>query len=168
MKKILIGSLLLCASAFSAEPAKTQRAEMWKGQSPGTRFNIGAMGGLAIVGSSAGGVLLGNVAVKILNRGFVGNDINDQVFVETQVGPVFFAGSTHVNLNFHLRWDFHKDEDVSLYALGGAGSLISSNVAMSSQFYPRFGLGAMYHFAMVSARAEISHESITAGVQFDF
>ena len=120
---------------------------------------------MAALHGSVGGVVHGTVGFKVLDRGFVGGDINDQVFFELQGGPEFILGSTYFGPSGHLRWVFHRNEDVSLFALGGFGGLLGTGV---TQFAPRFGVGALYHMEIVDIRAEMSHNWITAGVQFPF
>lgn len=157
MKRLLLVLGLLSLNAYGAAD--------WKGTSPDTLFTVGGQAGMAIRGSRVGGVVHGTVGFKVLNRGFVGGDINDQVFFEVQAGPEFIFGGTYFGLSGHLRWVFHRNEDVSLFALGGFQGFMGTGV---TQFSPRFGVGALYHLDIVDVRAEISHNWLTAGVQFPF
>jgi len=160
MRAIIVYLSLFSFSVLSA-------SESWKGQSPVHEFTGGAIAGMAIVGGSVGGAILGNIAKKILHRGFV-SDINDQVFIELTGGPVFASGETLIGLSTHLRWDFHKDEDITLYGLGGLGGFIATSRTASTIFFPRFGIGGFWHLEVLSLRGEISHEWITLGVNFLF
>lgn len=144
--------------------------EDWKGTSPTNEFTLGAHTGLAIINDQAGFAVLASAAKKIMNRGFV-PDINDQLFVELQIGPVFVQSTTALFCGMHLRWDFYKDDDWSFFALGGLGITQTSSGfptgGSQSQVYPRFGVGAVWSFAdIVAVRLELSHEFIGAGLQF--
>jgi len=139
-------------------------AEDWKGPSPGHQFTVGGLGGLAMVDGTAGFALLGNAGVKILNRGFV-PDINDQVFLEADLGPVFFSGFTDLLVDTHLRWDFHKDDDWTFYALGGLEGLFSSGTLGHNQVNPRFGIGTIWELWQgVAVRAEVSNDLLALGI----
>src|SRR5476651_2727118 len=104
MKKIYLVLVALFASVGQPSYGAKPSHEAWKGASSANEFTAGVMGGMAIDGSNVGGVLLGNVAKKIINRGFA-PDINDQVFLEVQAGPEFYSGATVFGLSTHLRWD---------------------------------------------------------------
>jgi len=162
----LLFSSPLFAAESKAPPPASQPNETWKGPAPENHFTVGGMGGMAIVGNSVGGVILGSVATKIVNRGFV-PDINNQVFIEFQAGPIFLSNFTVLGTSLHLRWDFHKDDDLTLYGLGGMGALLLGSNDFPSEFYPRFGAGVIWHLVAFDIRAEVSHEWITAGVQFN-
>ncbi len=141
---------------------KNSEAPLWKGVSDPSNFKLGAMGGLGILDGTVGLTLLPYVSTKIINRGFVGGEINDQVYAELQLGPTFYYGFTNVFYSLHLRWDFQKDEDWALYALGGLAGDIYRN-----QFivFPRVGVGAMLSLTdLIALRAEVSHEFIGVGV----
>jgi len=162
MKTIFLAMLLVTATSFGAP---TKAHEDWKGDSPDTQFNLGFGGGLAFNGpSSVGGILLGSAATKISPRGFV-PDINNQVFLEVQAGPEFFRTLTVFTGSLHLRWDFHRNEDLSLFAVGGLGTRLASGL---TQFYPRLGLGMFYRFDVVDLRLEISQNWFVIGASFDF
>lgn len=151
----------------SAQPARA--AEDFKGEPPATEVTFGALGGLGIINSRAGFSLLGTAAKKIVNKGFA-PDINNQVFIEVQAGPMFLSGGPAFVYSAHLRWDFPKDEQWTLYALGGLGGY-ATGADLGSQWllFPRFGVGAMMYLNdNLSLRAEVSHELIATGVSFAF
>jgi hypothetical protein len=139
--------------------------EEWKGPDRGSEFNFGALAGLGLLDGSAGFALLGTVAQRIAKRGFV-SEINDEVYIEAQLGPLFMSQGTALMYGAHLRWDFHKNKTLSLYALGGFGGMVlGSSLGSRVEFYPRVGLGAIFHVSeLVSIRTEFSHELIGAGV----
>src|SRR5690349_16359031 len=99
--------------------------EPWKGKPYDFKFNLSVMAGAGIIGSQVGFGLNGLVAFKIDHDGFL-DDINDQVFLELSGGPVFMQGSTLGAWSAHLRWDFHKNETWSFYAIGGFGGNFGS------------------------------------------
>jgi hypothetical protein len=143
--------------------------EPWKGPSPEEDFSVGAMAGVGFLNSDPGFTLLGTAAVKILDRGFVG-DINDQVFLEVAFGPLIQSTGTDLAYSLHLRWDFHRDDEFALYAIGGLGGVfVTEAIRGDTVIYPRFGIGLLYDVALnVSIRAELSREWMTAGVIFRF
>ena len=110
-----------------------------------------------------------NAAKKILNRGFV-NDINNQVFLEFELGPVFRDGADPFLYSVHGRWDFQKDSQWTFFAIGGlAGHYYHVADKSHVGFYPRFGIGSFYHIVdNVSIRAEVSHELIAVGASARF
>lgn len=164
-KNVVIATLVLAANAFGAP-------KDFKGEAPSQNFHLGAMGGIGVIDSRVGASFQGTAAVKVMNRGFA-DDINNQLFVEAQFGPLFVAGTTAFQYSFHLRWDFIKDYDWTFYGLGGLGGVITGPsytpiaagpTVASSIFYPRFGVGAMWGlFEFVSIRFELSHEFIGLG-----
>jgi hypothetical protein len=150
-------------------PAKpTVKAEEWKGVDRSSDFDAGALAGLGLLDGSAGFALIGTVAQRISKRGFI-SEINDEVFVEAQLGPLFMSQGTALVYGAHLRWDFHKNESLSLYALGGFGGMVlGSSLGSRVEFYPRVGLGAFFHLTEnVTIRTEFSHELIAAGVMIE-
>ncbi len=151
----------------AAEPEVS--SEPWKGPSEPYAFTASFMAGYAPVVDSGGFILLPSIARKLVDRGFV-PDINNSVYIELAMGPVFKSGDDAFAYSAHLRWDFTKDLDWTFYAVGGFGGLVVNYPGSSSHlFYPRFGLGAMLHFTdQLAARAEVSHEWTTAGVVFSF
>ncbi len=142
-------------------------AEDWKGQPPSQEFTLGGLFGLGIVDSSGGASVLGSVAKKILNQGFV-PDINNQVYVEAEVGPLFTSGTTVFFYSGHLRWDFQKDDLWTFYALGGlAGDVTGAKLGDHWELYPRVGVGALWNIGMNwSVRGEVSHELIAVGINW--
>jgi hypothetical protein len=151
-------------------PRSTDVAEIWKGPSPKEVFTVGGVTGVGIVDGFAGFTLLGQGAIRILSRGFIGGEINDQVFAEVQFGPVFAGGTTFWLYGAHLRWDFNRDEDVTFFATAGLGGTIAGRTMLNQvEFYPHLGLGLFWHFANnISLRAEISHAIMGLGVSFGF
>ncbi|MBC7387563.1 MAG: hypothetical protein H7301_15535 [Cryobacterium sp.] len=171
MKKILIS--LLCVFAISsafAAPVKPTVAthEDYKSYQPNNNFTMGASGGFGLVDTHGGFSLIGNVATKIVKDGWV-PDIVNPVFLEVEFGPIFTSGATFWEYSAHFRWDFVKDRNWTLFALGGFGGSIADNkwgdrVAV----HPRFGVGAFYSLDALDLRFEFSHELITAGISLPF
>ncbi len=153
---------LLLALSLSA-PAAFAEAEAWKGEPDNHDVSIGALTGLGIRDGEAGFTLLGTLGFKVVRKGFV-PDINNSVSGELQFGPARAYGRTYMNYSAHLRWDFQKDANFILYALGGVGGYTGQG---SFTMFPRVGLGIMYDMAKTFLwRAEISHELIGVGVVF--
>ena len=78
------------------------------------------MAGLGVAGNSLGFGLNFAAAFKILHQGFI-DDVNDQVFIELIGGPLFVSGTVAGFYGAHLRWEFHKNDMWTFYALGGLG-----------------------------------------------
>src|ERR1041385_5050312 len=85
---------LLACLAILPLSARAGNDESWKGPSDKSRVRFSAMSGLALVDDFAGLGIIGAASVKILNRGFV-QDINDQIWVEFEAGPLFYNGTTN-------------------------------------------------------------------------
>lgn len=142
-------------------------AEDWKGSPSEKEFSFGLQGGLGIWDGAPGVGVAGSVGKKILNQGFV-PEINNQVFVETQFGPLYVKSHFTFMYGIHLRWDFQKDERWALFALGGLGGNITT-AALGSRwdFYPRFGIGAFLNIDQrFRIRFEVSHEFTSVGAVF--
>ena len=158
-----------------AKEAVTDSTKDWVGRSNDTEFQLDGLAGLGVVDNSIGFALMGAVSKRILERGFVA-DINDSVFIETELGPMFTSGTALFMYSLHLRWDFQLNPDWAFFAIGGlAGDIYSgsngNSTASGSHFelYPRFGIGAFWQVApQFRLRAEISHELIVAGASFPF
>lgn len=159
MNRLLLGLLAFVVVQPVFGAAAKIEGEQWKGTPPTTDITVGFLGGMAIRGSSVGGVLTGNIAKKIIDHGFA-TDMNNQVFIEMQAGPEFISGRTLLGISTHLRWDFHKNVDFSLYGLGGLAGLFGTGV---TEFAPRFGAGAFWHLEYFAIRGEISHNWIMVG-----
>lgn len=135
-----------------------------KGALSESEWSLSALTGLGIVNSTYGFATIGALAKKILHHGFA-PEINNQVFVEIEAGPVFGIDGTPVFFSGHLRWDFQKDEQWRLFALGGLAGHVGS--LGNDGLFPRFGLGAMMELDQgFSLRGEISHELLVAGLSF--
>jgi len=162
---------LICSSVVSlsvaapAPAAKSSEVEDWKGPSKESRVQVGGMGGLGIIDTTPAIQITGFAAFRVVKRGFV-EDINDAVWAELQVGPAITANGTGLAFMPGLRWDFHKDEAWSLYALGGVGGnyFTFGGPANRVAIFPRFAVGGFFHINwMTYLRAEISHEFIGLG-----
>ncbi len=167
MRTLLIAlSLILTFSTTSAFSQVTPEEE-FKGKPSSADLNFGALAGMGILDSSAGFNLVGAIAKKIVNRGFI-SDLNDQVFVEIELGPLFVSGSTAWFYSTHVRWDFKRDSEWTFYALGGlAGHVTSQALGDRWTALPRFGVGTFWKVApMVTLRGELSHELIGVGVSY--
>lgn len=176
----IISLSLFSSVAFSAESrypsvvrnevsAVEKSTESWKGSSRENEFTAGVSTGYGIAENLGGITIRGNVAKKIINRGFV-PDINNQVFFELDLGPVVRDGADPFLYSVHLRWDFQYDEQWTFFALGGlAGDYVSDGGFTSVGVYPRVGLGTFLAINdIVAFRADVSHELITVGAAFRF
>ncbi len=157
------------APAVPATPGSNLEPEapQWKGKPYDTRFQFSALTGVGLMGANTGFSLYGAAAYKLLHEGFL-EDINDQVYLEVMGGPIFVSGNVGGVVSGHLRWDFHRTEIWSFYALGGIGfefgGLALGNIKM---FHPRFGAGVMWNlFEFLSFRGEVSHEFTGIGVVY--
>jgi hypothetical protein len=171
---VVIAAQLVGACAHAAPPAKsapaqdsaTAAAEDWKGEPPVIEVDFGALTGLGFYGGTAGFALLGTVAKKVINRGFA-PDINNQLYFEAQLGPMFFENSTPWFISTHLRWDFIRNETWTPYALGGLAGYIGGNLNADWPVKPRLGLGSFWNVSpAVTLRGEVSSELFAAGVSF--
>ncbi len=142
-------------------------AEDWKGAPYKNELDVSAQGGLGILDGTAGFEMRGSIAKKIIDRGFV-PDLNDQVYIEAQPGILLIDGTSAFTYSVHLRWDFHKNEEWTLFALGGFGGAITgATLGNRFEFFPRFGIGARWDaFERVSFRFDLSHEFTGVGVMF--
>jgi hypothetical protein len=178
---LIMATLLSCTSSWAAgaqavpatrilqPPKVVDAAEDWKGSSEPSEISFGALAGLGVIDSSGGFAIIPSISKKIIDRGFV-PDVNDSVWIEAEVGPVFFSGATALFFSGHLRWDFIKDQDWTFYALGGAsGDVTSSGLGNHFQMGLRFGVGALWQMTpYLKLRGELSHELIVVGVDFPF
>ncbi|MCB0403423.1 MAG: hypothetical protein KDD51_01460 [Bdellovibrionales bacterium] len=163
MTRILNRSLAATFFAFCMFSHYSPAAEEWKGDPLQTNLSFAAMAGAGVIGGTVGFGLTGAIAVKIAHEGFI-PDINDQVFLEFQGGPLFLAPSAAAVYGLFMRWDFHKNDDFSLYSLGGVGGTVNP-----TRVYPRVALGMIYRLSGdLALRAELSHEFIGAGIAIDF
>jgi hypothetical protein len=169
-RKILspfLGLVLASASAIAA-PTTVSTGEPWKSYHPANNFTLGASTGFGLVDTHGGFSLIGNAAAKIVKDGFVPEIVNP-VFLEVEFGPIFVSGATFWMYSTHLRWDFVRNEDWTLFALGGFGGNIASNkYGDRTAFHPRFGVGAFYALEYFDLRMEFSHELITIGMSVPF
>lgn len=143
--------------------------EDWKGKEEDTQIAFGGLTGMGIIDSSVGYTILGTISKKIISDGFV-PDINNSVWIEGAVGPVFLSGATALSYNAHLRWDFVKDSFWTLYGLGGVGgnylSVTQNNFTVGrGEFFPRFGAGVFYKISpAIRVRGEVAHNLIAVGL----
>jgi hypothetical protein len=157
--------------AYSAQESDSGSGSSadFKGSSEFGDTAFGALAGIGVINDSGGFALIPTLSHKILPRGFV-PDVNDAVWVEAELGPVFFSGATALWYSAHLRWDFVKDDQWTFFGLGGlAGDVTPDALGHHFQLFPRFGVGALYSIVpYVKIRAEISHELIAVGVDIPF
>ncbi|MGE4233288.1 MAG: hypothetical protein AB7F43_08170 [Bacteriovoracia bacterium] len=157
---VLIALLTVALTRFSL-------AEDWKGEASSKQLSMSAMAGVGVVDGMAGPGLVATFAKKIVHKGFA-PEINNQVHLEGAFGPTFIRGETPLLYSAHLRWDFQKDLNWTLYAVGGLGGVIlPSAMGGGVELFPRFGIGIyLYLRDEISLRAELSHEFSGAGVSF--
>lgn len=177
MKKILtlasvfcVLSLLSAVSSVSAAPsaANISSGEDYKSVHPTNNFTFGAAAGFGLIDTHAGFSALGSVAAKIVKDGFVPEIVNP-VFLEIQFGPVFASGESFWMYSTHLRWDFVKDRDWTLFAIGGfSGNIANNKYGDRVTLAPRFGVGAFYSLDTMDLRFDFSREVITAGISLPF
>jgi hypothetical protein len=170
MKKrtwILVAWLALGASVgLNASFARAEEgqgaAEDWKGAPPTLKGDFGALVGLGWAGNDGRFAILGSAAWKVLEDGFI-QDINDQVYIETELGVGFGSTSTRFIYSVHGRWDFVKNAEWTPFAIGG----LSGGVDGSFNLSPRFGIGAFWNVSpQWTLRGEVSHDLVVAGVSF--
>jgi hypothetical protein len=159
--------LVLGVLALFFVGAQARATEDWKGTPDKAEFSAGMLTGLGVLDGSAGFALLATGSKKLVPQGFA-NDITNSVSLETELGPLFVASSSCFMYGVHLRWDFKKDEEWTLYGLGGlAGFITGSSLGNKFELFPRFGAGAMWKASeVVGFRMELSHELIAVGANF--
>ncbi len=167
MRTLITALVLVSTFASTSAFSQVTPEEEFKGKSSPVDLNFGALAGMGILDSTAGFQLVGAVAKKIVNRGFI-PDLNNQVFAELQFGPLFVASSTAWFYSAHVRWDFKRDSEWTFYALGGiAGHITGQALGDRWTALPRFGVGAFCKVApMLTLRGELSHELIGVGVSY--
>lgn len=146
----------------------TVQAEDWKGQPETSKWTAGAVTGLGIIGNNSGFTFLGTVSKKIIKNGFV-TGINDSVSIEGMLGPVAFIFPQGWIYSIHLRWDFIKDDQWTLFTVGGVGGNVVSSTTTLFLLAPRFGIGSFFKLQeTVYLRADVSHDLLGLGVNFRF
>ncbi len=165
---IFLIAVVTLTSVVSAQEIESS-AEPWKGTPPDKEIHVGALAGLGIIDTTPGFALIGMASKKILSEGWI-PDINDQVFIEAEIGPMFNSGHTYWIFSGHLRWDFVRDDQWTFFALGGlGGNITGASLGDRAAVFPRIGVGAFYRVAdNLLIRGELSHELIAAGVSFPF
>lgn len=169
MKKIKLCASSVVALAFLWVQLNPAAAEDWKGKPDRSEFNFGVLTGLGVIDSSGGFALLGTAAQKIIQQGLI-PDLNDSVWIELGMGPIFVSGTSAFTYAAHLRWNFEKDPEWTFFALGGvAGNITGASLGSRFLLFPRVGVGALWKMMdLFSWRAELSHELIAVGVVFPF
>lgn len=139
--------------------------EYWKGPRSTHDWDFSFSSGLGLLSGNAGIPMIVSGAKKIDHEGFV-PDINNQVFIEAQTGPLFIKSETVWLWSAHLRWDFERDEQFRYFAFAGlGGNFVPKSLGDRSEFFPRVGLGMFYSITKeLKARVDVSHEWVTAGV----
>jgi len=166
-------SVMAAPPATTIIPPQTAKAvssgEDYKSYTPPNNFTLGFGGGFGLVDTHGGFSVIGNAAAKIVKDGFIPEIVNP-VFLEVAFGPTFVSGATFWQYSTHLRWDFVKNMDWTLFALGGFGGNIVDDPQYGDRtaFHPRFGVGAFYALEYFDLRFEFSHEMITLGASFPF
>lgn len=150
--------------------ASAVAVEDWKGPTAPHTIQLGAMSGLGLVGAQAGLALIANASKRVVERGFV-PDLNDSVWFEVQAGWILFIpGGNPFSYSAHLRWDFIKDDQWTLFGIGGFGGMIQpSSFGSSYWFYPRTAIGAAMSLTAHSPmqlRFELSQNWTTVGISW--
>ena len=167
-KKVTAPAVVDSEGNASSAPAHSS-GEDWKGKPSGREFTLGGILGLGLVEPQHGFGMSFNVAKKIINSGFI-PDVNNQVFLEAEVGPTWVSGGSAAQWSAHLRWDFQKDDRWTFFAIMGLGGESTSNGLGNNSFvYPRIGGGVFYYLTQnLSIRGEISHELTGVGLSLEF
>ncbi|MCC7442481.1 MAG: hypothetical protein IT285_12665 [Bdellovibrionales bacterium] len=165
----LICALILLTSPL-ASAADGVPTETWKGPAPDQGIQLGFLTGPSIWGTHVDLALMGTLSKLLIERGFV-PDITNQVFLEVGLGPDRLAspGSGWI-YSFHLRWDFHMDEQFAVYAVGGLGGAVDTsgdtNIASA---HPRLSAGVLLKTGgPFSFRGEVGADFLAAGVIVGF
>ena len=165
----VLGVLMVFAGIVNPPIAKADAKveEDFKGKSSEKEITLGVTQGMGLMDASVGYGVLFNAGKKLVHRGWVG-DLNDQIFIEVEMGPLFIASTTIFAYSAHLRWDFQKDQDWTLFAFGGlGGDITGASMGNRWELFPRFGVGAFYALnSQLSLRGELSHEFVTLGVSY--
>ena len=165
---ILITTLLSGVSvSLAATSAHTQTTaqiqEDWKGRSPDSNVTLSPMFGAAFRETGVGIAVAGSAAIRLLEHGFI-PDINNQVFLETQLGGIFFPNRDVFSYAAQLRWDFVKDDRFTVFAVGGLGGRIGGG---AWNIFPRFGVGMMVAVARsFDLRFDFTQDALMTGLSF--
>ncbi len=173
----IVSFVMLCASPLSLAQtghkavvnqgsSPVVSGENWKGAPYDHLFDIHGGVGMGIFEGNLGLALIFGAAFEIAHEGFIGDGINDQVYLEISTGPLITSGLDPWAYSVHIRWDFHMDLDWTFYSLGGLGGSFGTGV---SRLYPRFGAGIVRHLTDdLGIRGEISQNWILLGMTFGF
>lgn len=169
------------ASAFAADETPTVSAtaapapravpmatpELWKGKLSDRDWEVGGIAGLALVEPNYGISLQAQISKRIFPDGWV-EDITNPVSIEISAGPAFVKGHSPFTMATQLRWDFERDEDWTLFAVGGLGAQFTGvELGDRSLVHLRFGVGAFKRLdERMRLRMEASHEVLGVGVTY--
>lgn len=169
MRRLLTTLHVLSLGILMLGSSTQARAEDWKGTPAHPMVRLSALTGLGVLDSRIGLPLAFMASGRVIEHGFIG-DLNDSVSAEALIGPLWVEGRTAWNWGARLRWDFEKDANWTIYALGGVGGHITpSSLGSRFTFLPHFGIGLFYRIhSLFDVRAEVSHDLIAAGVSFPF
>ncbi len=167
---VLMGWAPLTFGAAPIEKAvQPQVVEPWKGPPAPRNFTLGVLTGMGIRDGSTGFSLMGNAGFKIAHEGFL-PDVNDQAFIETEMGALWVSAGSAFTYSLHLRWDFERDATWTFFAMGGLGGTITGQALGSSwRLAPRFGAGAFWRLdPKFHVRFEIAADVIGTGINVEF
>jgi hypothetical protein len=170
------------ASAFAADETPTVQAtssspavrsvpmatpEDWKGPLSDRDWEVGGIAGLALVEPNYGIALQAQISKRLFSEGWV-EDITNPVSIEMSAGPAFVKGHSPFILATQLRWDFERDQDWTLFAVGGLGAQFTGpELGDRSLVHLRFGVGAFKRLdERLRLRMEASHEVLGVGVTY--
>ncbi len=173
---------VVAANAFAADEAPTVQAtpsaplvravpmatpELWKGKLSDRDWEVGGIAGLALVEPNYGISLQAQISKRLFADGWV-EDITNPVSIEISAGPAFVKGHSPFILSTQLRWDFERDEDWTLFAIGGLGAQFTGvELGDRSLVHLRFGVGAFRRLdERLRLRMEASHEILGVGVTY--
>jgi len=141
--------------------------EDWKGKPREHSTEVGAMTGLGVYDGAVGASLFVGGSEKILHDGLI-DGVNDQFFGEIYLGSVFLSEGSVFQYALQGRWDFHRNDTWSVYAMGGLGGTITGKSLDDSwRLAPRFGVGTFYELnPKVKLRAEVSHDLMILGAAY--
>jgi hypothetical protein len=155
---------IVCAGLVVGVPGfgYADEVEEWKGPAPIEKAHLGALMGLSLDGGGRF-ALLGTASWRVVEQGFA-PDINNQVYIETELGAGLGADTRFI-YSLHMRWDFVRNATWTPFAIGGLSGSSGDNFTLA----PRFGVGSFWNVAPGwTVRGEISHDLVVAGISFGF
>lgn len=153
------------STTTSGQSVAAEIEEDLKGRAPRTNLTLSPLVGAGFQESGLGIAVGGLVGVRLLERGPV-PDINNQLFLETGVGGVFFPNRDVFSYAAQARWDFVKDDRLTAFAIGGITGRVGGGTWTIG---PRFGVGMMVAVARsFDWRLDFTQDALMTGLSFPF